>query len=101
MHDSGRNLRSQNLFSDTTCDDPRLQNFWEETDKVSPVKWTKSRLQALHIKPVETNIAEKYKNNSTATHRSTQLNGSQRSEYTTNHKRTNTTLYKFNYNTTT
>ena len=100
MHDSGRNLRSQNLFSDTTCDDPRLQNFWEETDKVSPVKWTKSRLQALHIKPVETKHGENIYN-STATRRSTQLNGSQRLEYTSNHKGTDTTLYEFNYNTTT
>ena len=79
------------------CDDPEpsttegrdrqnYENFWEETDRVSPVKGTKSRLQALQIKPVETKHRGNIYN-STATRRSTQLDGSQCLEYTTNHKR--------------
>ena len=75
-------------------------NFCNQTDRVSPVKWTKSRLQALQIKPVETKHSGNIYN-STATRRSTQLNGSQRPEYTSNHKGTDPTLYEFNYNTTT
>ena len=65
MHDLGRNLRSQNLCSDTTCNAPdphgvgivKITNFWKQTDRVSPktrpypgLKPYKLNLQELQFK---------------------------------------------------
>ena len=43
-------------FHECTVTPPELRNFWEETDRISPVNWTKPRLQALQVKPVETKL---------------------------------------------